>query len=216
MRARSAVALLLVALAALATAWAAEGERELTFARLNRTYSDFVRELAPVGEPGMTVRLTSPHQVLLLRDHRIRLRPEGGGIFAGAVELEVQGKGSLIADVELGPLVRQLTDEVIVPPQTIRAAGRARIRRVTGGYEIAALEAPRDLRVAIQSRTINDILTLCGQAALLTLGALDCSGLESALTRPAIPVPDGSLFHLGDDELTAADRSALDALLATP
>lgn len=217
MSAPNRLALSFLLLAALPLAGGASAEQqELRFAKLNHPYTDFVRELAPVGEPGMSVRLTSPHQTLVLRDHRIRLAPQGGGVFAGEVELDVQGKGDLVADVELGPLVRQLVDEVVVPPQTVRAAGKARIRRVDGGYEIEALEAPRELRLAIQSRTINDILTLCGRASLLTLGAVDCSGLEESLGRPAVAVPQGAVFHLADGDLEPADRDALDRLLAGP
>ncbi len=214
-RLRIALALALALVSALPLAGGTGAEpQELHLAKLDRPYTDFVRELAPVGEPGMSVRLSSPHQTLVLRDHRIRLLPQGDGVFSGDVELDVQGKGDLVADVELGPLVRQLVDEVVVPPQTVRAAGKARIRRVEGGYEIEALEAPRELRLAIQSRTINDILTLCGRASLLTLGALDCTSLEESLGRPAVPVPQGAVFHLADGDLEPADRAALDRLLA--
>ncbi len=190
----------------------------LRFEKLNRTYSDFVGELAPIGEPGLSVRLQSPKQTIVLRDHRIRLTPIAGeaGVFAGEVELDVQGKGDLIADVNIGPLVRNLTDVVVVPPQTIRLAARVRLRRVADGYEVLPEKLPERVEVAVQSQTINQILTLCDQAATLSLGAVDCSGLERALTRPAVPLPGGGSFALTDDNLTDADRAALDALLAAP
>ncbi len=190
----------------------------LRFEKLNRTYSDFVGELAPIGEPGLSVRLQSPKQAIVLRDHRIRLTPIAGeaGVFAGEVELDVQGKGDLIADVTIGPLVRNLTDVVIVLPQTIRLAARVRLRRVADGYEVMPEKLPERIEVAVQSQTINQILTLCDQAATLSLGAVDCSGLERALTRPAVPLPGGGSFLLTDDNLTGADRAALDALLAAP
>lgn len=190
----------------------------LRFEKLNRTYSDFVGELAPIGEPGLSVRLQSPKQAIVLRDHRIRLTPIAGeaGVFAGEVELDVQGKGDLIADVTIGPLVRNLTDVVIVLPQTIRLAARVRLRRVADGYEVMPEKLPERIEVAVQSQTINQILTLCDQAATLSLGAVDCSGLERSLTRPAVPLPGGGSFLLTDDNLTSADRAALDALLAAP
>lgn len=190
----------------------------LRFEKLNRTYSDFVGELAPIGEPGLSVRLQSPKQAIVLRDHRIRLTPIAGeaGVFAGEVELDVQGKGDLIADVTIGPLVRNLTDVVIVLPQTIRLAARVRLRRVADGYEVMPEKLPERIEVAVQSQTINQILTLCDQAATLSLGAVDCSGLERSLTRPAVPLPGGGSFLLTDDNLTGADRAALDALLAAP
>ena len=195
---------------------------ELRLKNINRTYSDFVVELAPIGEEGMSVLLTSPTQTLIVHDHRIRLTQLAGnaaGVFAGEVELDVQGKGLLVADVTMGPISRQLTDEVIVPPQTLRIAGRIRIRRVANGYEVTPEELPRSIEIAVQSQTINQILALCDQAATLSLGAIDCSGLGSALTRPAVPLPGaaggGGAFLLGDEDLTDTDRAWLDIAIGT-
>jgi hypothetical protein len=198
---------------------AAGAPSELRFEKLNRAYSDFVTELAPIGDEGMSVLLRSPTQTLILRDHRIRLTPLSAprdGAFMGELELDVQGKGALVADVTMGPIVRQLTDEVVVPPQTLRVAARVRIRRVADGYEILPEDLPKSLEVAVQSQTINQILALCDQAAILSLGAIDCRGLDRALTRPAVPVPGGESLLLGDENLTAADRERLDALLGPP
>lgn len=192
---------------------------ELRFEKLNRSYSDFVTELAPIGEEGMSVLLRSPTQTLILRDHRIRLTPLSAvrdGAFMGEIELDVQGKGALVADVTMGPIVRQLADEVVVPPQTLRVAARVRVRRVADGYDILPEDLPRSIEVAVQSQTINQILALCDQAATLSLGAIDCSGLDRALTRPAVPIPAGGSLFLGDENLTAADRERLDALLGPP
>lgn len=196
---------------------AAGAPSELRFEKLNRAYSDFVEELAPIGEQGMSIHLTSPSQTMILRDHRIRLTPltpAESGAFAGEVELDIQGKGALIADVVMGPIVRQLTDEIVVPPQTLRLASKIRVRRVADGYEITPETMPSRIEVAVQSRTINQILALCDQAATLSLGAIDCAGLDRALTRPAVPIPGGGgSFFLGDENLTDDDRSRLDAVL---
>jgi hypothetical protein len=193
---------------------------EFRFEKLNRAYSDFVEELAPIGEEGMSIHLTSPSQTMILRDHRIRLTPIGpakDGAFSGEVELDIQGKGALIADVVMGPIVGQLTDEVVVPPQTLRLAGTVRIRRVADGYEITPERLPPRIEVAVQSQTINQILALCDQAATLSLGAVECSGLDRSLTRPAVPIPGGGgAIFLGDENLTDDDRARLDALLPEP
>jgi len=201
-----------------ALAVAAETTYGLQFAKLNRTYTDFVGELAPIGEEGLSVRLQSPKQAIVLRANRIRLTPIAGetGAFAGEVELDVQGKGDLIADVTIGPMVRNLTDVLVVPPQTIRLAAKVRIRRVADGYEVLPEKLPERIEVAVQSQTINQILTLCDQAATLSLGAVDCSGLDRSLTRPAVPIPGAGSFLLGNENLTDADRAALDALLGLP
>lgn len=209
---------LLAALSLPAGLSAADGApAELRFEKLNRAYSDFVTELAPIGEEGMSIRLTSPSQTMILRDHRIRLTPLAraeAGTFSGEVELDIQGKGALIADVVMGPIVRQFTDEIVVPPQTLRLASAVRIRRVADGYEITPEQLPSRIEVAVQSHTINQILALCDQAATLSLGAVDCTGLDRALTRPAVPLPGGGgSFLLGDENLSDGDRARLDALI---
>jgi hypothetical protein len=189
----------------------------LKFEKLNRSYSDFVGELAPIGEEGLSVRLKSPKQAIVLRDHRIRLTPVAGGRFDGEIELDVQGKGDLVADVTIGPMVRTLADVVVVPPQTLRLAATVRIRRVADGYEVTPEKLPERIEVAVQSQSINQILELCDQAATLSLGAIDCGVLERSLSRPSVPIPGGAgAFHLGDENLTADDRARLDAVLGPP
>lgn len=193
---------------------AAAGPADFTFQKLNRTYTDFVPELEEVREGGVVVKLASPTQALVLRDHRIHLVPGADGVFDGSLELDIQGKGLVIADVDFGPLEERFNEDVIVPPQTVRLDGKIRMRRVEGGYAIDPVQIPSKVSVAVQSKTINSILALCDQAAILSLGSIECDGLESALTRPTMPIPAGETFTLQDSELTDADRAALDALLA--
>ena len=128
----------------------------------------------------------------------------------------IEDTADLIADVTIGPMVRNLTDVVVVPPQTIRLVAKVRVRRVADGYEVLPEKLPERIEVAVQSQTINQILALCDQAATLSLGAIDCSGLSRSLTRPAVPLPGVGSFLLGDENLTDADRVALDALLGSP
>lgn len=207
------IAALPVALALLAPAAALLAE-EFRFEKLNRTYTDFAPPIDEIDEGGVTVKMVSPKQALVLRDHKVRLTPGADGVFGGQIDLELQGKGTLIADVAFGPLAERFTEEVIVPPQTISLAGRAKLRRVDGGYEVIPVELPKEIQVAIQSPTMNRILALCDQAAILSLGSIECSGLDRALTRPSVPLPAGETFTLADSDLTDADRAALDALLA--
>ena len=195
-------------------AGAAGAPTELKFTKLNRTYTDFVPPLDSVYEGGVSVQLASPRQALVLRDHRVHLTPQADGTFTGDVELDIQGKGTVIADVAFGPLAERFNDEVIVPPQTLKLEGRVRMRRIAGGYAIDPVQMPRKISVAIQSRTVNSILALCDQAAIVSLGSIRCDGLEGALTRPAVTIPEGGSFTLQDVDLTDADRTALDALLA--
>lgn len=188
---------------------------ELRLSQYNRVYEDVAGELAPIEAPPVRIRLSSPSQSLVIKDHVARLVPLGGDRFDARVEIELIGKGRLVADVELGQSTQRLEDEVLLPRQRLAIDGVARIERSPGGYRVTVEKLPPSLRVEIRSRLVNQIIDLCGGAALLTLGALDCEPLAQALERPAIPL-DGvarELF-LPDAELTDSERATLDRLLA--
>lgn len=209
--ARRLALLLLAAAPALATEPA-----PLSFEKLNRGYSDLVDTLPPVVYDPLTVTLSSPTQTLHVRGHRAWLTPRPDGSFDGRLEIDLLGKGTLVADVDLAGVRRQFNDELLLPPQTVALAARVRLARVQGGYQVSAEGLPARVEVAIQSRLVNDVLALCDGAALLAMGALDCRDLTRALTRPALPLPSVADYFLGDADLTAADRAALDALLPAP
>jgi hypothetical protein len=185
-----------------------------TFEKLNRTYTDLVGELPPVVYDPVTVTLASPSQTLHVRGHRAWLAPRADGSFDGRLEIDLLGKGALVADVDVAGVRQRLTDELLLPPQTLALVARVRLARVDGGYRVSAQGLPAKLEVAIQSKAINDVLALCDGAALLSMGALDCSQLARALTRPAVPMPAAADYFLADTDLTPADRATLDALLA--
>lgn len=200
---------------ALATGTAGAAETgPFAFEKLNRSYSDLVGELPPIAFDPVTVTLASPSQTLLVRSHRAWLAPRGDGSFDGRLEIDLMGKGALTADVDLAGTRQRLTDELVLPPQTLALVARVRLERVEGGYRIHARGLPARLEVAIQSKLVNDILSLCDGAALLTLGALDCGQLARSLTRPAVPLPAEADYYLTDADLTPADRARLDALIA--
>jgi len=211
---RRALPLLLIPIVA-AGALAAAEPTELRFSRFNRVYEDLAGELAPIEAPPIRIRLSSPSQRLLVKDHVARVRPLGGGRFAGTVELELLGKGDLVAEVDLVGAPQRLEDEVLLPRQRLSLDGVARIERVTGGYRVVPEELPPSIRVEIRSQMINQLLGVCSGASLLSFGSLDCGPVEDALQRPEIPLSGkvGELF-LGDGDLTDDERGALDRLLA--
>jgi len=181
----------------------------------NRTYDSLVGELEPYVLDPVRVELRSPTQILTVRGNRVRASNLAGGLLAGQVELDVLGKGTIVANVDLGGVRETFEDEVILPPQTLVISGKARLERVEGGYRVHIEELPERISVAIQSRLATSIVNLCGTAEVLTLGAVSCAGLERALTRPSVPIPrEAGEVYLPDAELDAGDRAALDRLLA--
>jgi hypothetical protein len=209
---------LIVALAAAAAqAGAATGAapRELRFEKLNRVYTDLVGELEPFAAGPISVHLASPRQVVTVRDHLARLTPLGGGRVDGSLQVDLLGKGELVADVDLAGSVQHLTDELILPFQRVTLTGTARLERIPGGYRVIAERVPAKVPVAVRSHLIDRIVSTCESASLLTLGTLDCQPLTEALERPAIPLPAaGREFFLADTDLTDADRAHLDELIA--
>lgn len=190
---------------------------ELRLSKYNRVYEDLAGELAPLDYPPVRIRLSSPRQAVLIKDNLAALEPLGNGRFGGRMEIEFLGKGQLEVDVEIGESTRHLEDEVLLPRQRLAVDGEVRIVRAAGGYRVMVERLPPSLRVEIRSRLINEILDLCGGAALLTLGALDCDPLAQALERPEVPLEGlARELFLPDAELTDGERATLDALLARP
>lgn len=213
-RLRTAFALVLLASALQA---AERAPTPLSFARLNRTYENLVSEAPPYVTDAVTIKLRSPQQSVTLVRHALRLLPLADGTFRAVVEGEFSGRGKLVAGVSLlGAAEQSFEDELVVAHQLVSLPARLRITRVEGGYRFTALELPTKVAVGIQSRLAGRVLTLCNGAALLAFGALDCSAVETALTRVEVPLPPaGNDFFLADGEIGAGERAALEALLAT-
>ena len=213
----SAVALIVASGAVALLAAATPAPRELRFPSFNRVYSDVVGELAPFDLGGATVRLRSPSQLISVRDHVARVVALGGGRARGTLDIDLLGKGALVADVDFGGTVRELTDELILPPQHVTVDGVVRILRGVSGYRVIAEKLPASVPVEIRSRLVNQIESLCDGAAVLSLGAIDCGALQQSLEHPDVPLPaQGHEFFLADGDLTPSERGQLDALIAAP
>ena len=212
---RSIVPLLCAWVVAGGTVAAVAAPTELRLTRFNRIYEDVAGEMPPLRLDPLVVRLASPHQAVLLKQNRIELTPLGGNRFASRVELDLLGKGELVADVDFGGNVQRFTDELVLPPQTVAVTGVVRIARGDGGYRVVAEQLPREVPITIRSRLVGQVLELCAGASLLTLGALDCEPVAAAIERPKVPLPEpGTEMFLADGDLTDGERAALDALLA--
>lgn len=183
--------------------------------QFNRVYTDLVGELAPFAFDPVTVRLSSPRQSVLVRDHKAELKPLGGGRAEGRLEIELLGKGEIIADLDLAGTVSRLADELILPPQRLTLDGLVRLARGYGGYRVVPERLPASVRIEIRSPLIDRVVGACQGAALFSFGAIDCEPVRAALERPAIPLPaDGGELFLSDADLTDDDRAELDALIA--
>ncbi len=184
-------------------------------ARANRTYRDVAPELAAFEQGDLSLRFSSPRNTLTLRDHLLRLEPGAGGSHAAELTLEIEGQGWLVADVTMGAVARRLEDEVQVPRQSKTLEGRVRLARVEGGYEITPEQLPRRVEVTMRSGVGDRVAGLCGSMARLPGLALDCSGLERAVSTLVVELPEaGESYLLPAETLTREERRVFDDYLA--
>jgi hypothetical protein len=202
-----------VAAALAGAAGASAGAVEFEFARLNRTYSQFVDQLEPVVLGPVEVLLRSPQHQLQLSRHHAWLDPAGEGTHNVRIEIEISGSGTIDAVLKAAGLEGKLEDELVLPLQTLRLDGRIRLARSPAGYQIALVEAPESVEVQIQSQLAGRLVPVCQQMALV-LVRFDCAALEQALSRVQVPLPAaGTEFLLPIEEITPEEAKALDRYL---
>lgn len=214
MSARRPILLLTTALLLSAPALRA-ATADLRFEKLNHAYQDLVSELPEIRQGNASLRLSSPRQTVILRDHRLHLVAVGPGTFDAVLGIDFLGKGWLVADVTVGSLSQRFEDELIVPTQARTLGARVRIERGLKGYLVTPLSLPPSLPIDFHSRLGDQVVDLCNRASMLLLGTLDCSWIERSVTRVDLPLPPaGQPMFLAADDLTPADREHLDTLLA--
>lgn len=192
----------------------AQAPGQFRFDRLNREYTEAVPEIQPVVQGPLTVRLSATRSNLVLRNHLLRLEPGSGDSHSADLRVEFEGRGWLVADVDVGGVASRLQDEVVVPPQAVALQGRVKLRKVREGYLVTTEQLPPRVRVKIQSGVGSRIVDVCDGFSALPLTSLDCPALEQALSRAVVPLPQpGETFLLENGELTAEERQRLDAYL---
>ena len=204
----------LLILAGLASPVAAEEREAFVFSRLNRTYQEFVTDLAPIEVGPATVQLRTPRHRLDLHEHTARLvhAPDGSGLLA-TVDLSLSGSGLIEADVQLGSIESRLEDELTLPRQALRLEGRVSVARSDGGYVVRTLTLPETITVQIESRLAKQLFAICRPMALV-LVSMDCVALENALTRIVVPLPAaGEGYVLGFEEMTPEEQARFERFL---
>ncbi len=213
-RLRAGLLSLVLALAAAASAPAQEnGARTFSFERLNRVYEQLIDDLSVIRIGPAEVALRSPEHALTVVRHEATLVPGDDGAFETELELEIEGDGRISADVVIGSLESQLTQELVVPRQTLRLEGEIAIRRDEEGYRIRTERMPATTQVRIESELATQLFTVCRQMALV-LVSLDCEAIERAVTLIAVPLPEaGAEYLIALADTTPEERRELDRFL---
>jgi hypothetical protein len=188
---------------------------QFRFARFNRSYPEVVPEIAPIVQGPLTIQLSAPKSNLTLRSHFLRLEPGPGGSHSAELRVEFQGKGWLVADVDVAGFTgTRLQDEVLVPAQAATLEGRVKVTREPGAYVVTTEQLPKQVRVKIQSGVGTQIVSFCDRVPTL-LGDLDCARLDQALSSAVVPLPPpGESYLLEDADLTPQERQQLESYLA--
>ncbi len=205
-----AILLLLVAMPVMA-------QEEIEFELLNTTYEGLDSGLEPIREGPLTIALSSPEHRLTVYSNRLTLRRNESGHWDAEVAIELDGEGRLVADVEGAGVRQRFVDDVAVPRQTVEASGEVSVESIADGY-VFTLERPGPaVTLEIRSGLAEQIVGICRAIALLPLFDLGCDRLERGLSIARIPMPEvGTRFFLPQANLTAEEREALEAILATP
>lgn len=190
------------------------GVRTVTFERLNRVYEELIDDLSLIRIGPAEVALRSPAHSLTVSRHVATLTAGDDGVFEIELELEIAGSGQIAADVVIGSLESQLTQELVVPAQTLRLEGAIAIRRDEEGYWIRTERMPATTRVRIESELGTQLFTVCRQMALV-LVSLDCEAIERAVTLISVPLPAaGGEYLIVLEDTTPEERRDFDRFLS--
>lgn len=190
------------------------GVRTITFERLNRVYEELIDDLSRIQIGPADVALRSPAHSLTVSRHAATLTAGDDGVFETELELDISGSGQIAADVVIGSLESQLTQELVVPAQTLRLEGAVAIRSDEEGYWIRTERMPSTTQVRIESELGTQLFTVCRQMALV-LVSLDCEAIERAVTLISVPLPEaGAEYLIALEDTTPEERRDLDRFLS--
>lgn len=193
---------------------AAPPTERLEIHSLNGVYNDLGSELRPVQRGTLELRVGSPEHRLTVHGNTLTLADEDGdGVVDMELEIDFEGEGLLT--IELVATGTRFEDRVAAPRQTVRMAGRARLARVDGGFDLTVVEAPASVGLRIESGLADKLVGVCKSFAALF--AADCDGFAKALAVANVPMPQpGESFFLDDTRLTQQERKALERFASPP
>lgn len=183
---------------------------ELRF--LNGVYTDLDSDIDPVRQGPLTIRISSPRHQVTVHGNRVWLVPRPDGTLEATVEVDFEGGGDLVAEIEGGGATTPFQDTVTAPRQTVRVTGRTRMEGLAEGYLMTVEEAPPTVTLRIRSELATNLVRVC--EALAGFLGLDCSGLEAALSVVTVPLPQpGEQFLVPAALLTPEERAYFDHFL---
>lgn len=204
--------LVLLLLAALLASAGERGEIELAF--VNGEWADLDSGLQPVRRGALTIHVASPEHRVTVHRNRLTLARSGDGPVDASLEVEFEGEGQIVADVESAGLRNRIEDQVAAPRQTVTVWAKVRFERADGGYLMTIAEAQPTVDLEIQSDLAGRLVALCKVFDKVPLIRVDCAGIETALSVVTVPMPGpGEQFLIPGERMTEDEKAFFDRFL---
>ena len=182
---------------------------EIEIGFMNDVYQDLDSNLQPIRQGSITIRVSSPEHRLTVHGNRLTLAANDDGSLDASMEVDFEGRGHLIADVEN---IGRFEDRVEAPRQTVRAAGVVRLTRSEGSYLFTVVESDPSVGLEIKSGLAGQIVSACRVFAMLM--SLPCDGLETSLSVIQVPMPEpGEQFQVRADLLSDEEKAFFEGFL---
>ncbi len=181
------------------------------FDRLNKSYENVAPKIKEAQSGPLIIRLSSPEHQLTLYSHRLEIQPMGGNnIHQIKLSAEIEGRGRLLAEIDLLGLRQTIKDRFQIPRQKKQLTGKVRIDRETAGYRITPIKTPKSISITIHSDLGLQLVLWCNA---LPLPLLDCADLDRVLSQLTLPLPQDKIFFIKNAELRPDEQAALDKYL---
>ena len=186
----------------------------LTSDRVNGVHADLELDIAPVELGPVEIRLRTPAYRFEVLEHELQLGATSEGLDAGRVTARFRGEATVVAELKIGDMTSDLDDEVVLPLQEVDLSGIVQVEREGEGFRVTTVEIPEYLEVAIESNLAGQLQLLCRGFAVLAMGNVDCAGVDMALSRVRLPLPDaGQVYTVSASDLTEHEREQVETYL---
>lgn len=209
------VAVVLLAVTAATSLYAAGAGVNFPFDRVTGEYEDVEVSTAPTSSGALDVHLSSSENLLRLESGSLRFEPAEDGLHKAELVVTFSGEGQLVTEITVGSLPARFEDEMLFPRQQQSITAWVEIEAIQEGYRVTTRRMPETIAVDVESARAGDLVELCRSISLFFVGDAGCEALESILAHPKLPLPKpGSEFVVARSVLTADEIERLDLYLA--
>ncbi len=177
------------------------------FDRFNKDYENIAPAIKAVKSGPLIIRLSSPVHRLTLYSHLLEVSPGKDDTYQARLSVEIEGKGQLLAEIDLLGMRRQIQDRFQIPRQKKQVTGEIRVDREAEGYRITPIKIPKAVSITIYSDLGKQLVAWC---KVLSLALMNCDDLDRMLSELTLSLPQDKPFFVKDAELAPKEQEVLD------